>query len=383
MSVRRLTTAIAAGGLLMTFAAGQRSQLRAQDATIDADANIVREVTVRNMFELRTAEIAGKKSSNAAVKGFAGQMQTDHMKINDRLTALVGRDGKPFRIGLGNTQTLGDEVKRLDKLSGVQFDQEYMRSMVAHHQDNVSYFQSAANTAQSSQVRQLLASGLPVLRQHLSMAIQVSGQVGAAPPVAIGPAVPADLPASTPTVPASQNPPVANQNVPEVTKKDRDDLKKDKKFVQEAVADNTLEIRLAQVAQKNATSSDARRLATYMLSDHTAMQKQWLDLAARHGMKLTAGMGRHHLEKAKRLESTPAADFDRTYITMEVQNNQDYAEYFQKEGAASHSAQVRTQAANDLLSIRRHLAGAKKVANLVGVDTAAALRARNLSSYRK
>ncbi len=380
MSMRRLT-AMAAGGLLMTFAAGQRSQLQAQDATVEADANIVREVTTRNLLELRLADIARKKSANPSVKNFAEQMRTDHLKMHEQVTGLVGRDGKPFRVGMGKMQPQVDEVRRLDKLSGTQFDQEYMRSMLAHHPDDVNYFQSAANSAQSSQVRQLLAGALPVLRQHLSMAVQVGGQVGAAPPVATGPAVPAQ-PASTPTLPGNQNPPLAGQNAPVVTQKDRSDAKKDRKFVQNALADNTLEIRLAQVAQKNTTNGDVRRLATRMLGDHTAMQRQWIDLAERHGLNLSAGMGRRHLAKAKRLESTPAAEFDRAYTTMLVQNNQDYAEYFQKEGAATHSAQVRAQAANDLLTLREHLAGAKKVALRVGVDTTAALRARNLSSYK-
>ena len=78
-----------------------------------------------------------------------------------------------------------------------------------------------------------------------------------------------------------------------------------------------------------------------------------------------------------------ATEFDRAYTTMLIQNNQDYAEYFQKEGRATHSAEVRGQAANDLLTLREHLAGAKKVAIRLGVDTTAALRARNLSSYKK
>jgi hypothetical protein len=43
---------------------------------------------------------------------------------------------------------------------------------------------------------------------------------------------------------------------------------------------------------------------------------------------------------------------------------------------------VRSQAASNLATIRQHLAGAKKVALRVGVDTTAVLRARNLSSYK-
>jgi putative membrane protein len=203
--------------------------------------------------------------------------------------------------------------------------------------------------------------------------------------------VPADLPPANPNYPGSQNPPpttsqnqpAPSQNLPVASEEDRKAFKKDIKFVREAIADNTLEIRLAQLAEKKTTQSGVRRLAGRMLSDHTAMQRQWLSLAARNGMNLKPGMGKRHLEKAKRLEKMSAPEFDEAYTIMEIQNNQDYAEYFQKEGKATHSPEVRSQAANDLLTIREHLAGAKKVGVQLGIDTEAALRARNLSSYKK
>ena len=92
--------------------------------------------------------------------------------------------------------------------------------------------------------------------------------------------------------------------------------------------------------------------------------------------------GKRHKAKAKRLEKLSGAEFDKAYLTMQIQNNQDYLEYFQKEGRATHSAQVRNQAAIDLPKIQRHLSEAKQLGTQVGVDTTAALRARNLSSYK-
>lgn len=376
MSIRRLT-AMAAGGLLMTLAAGPLSPLQAQDnATVEADANIVREVSTRNLLELRLADMARKKSANTSVKGFAEQMRTDHLQMHNQLTALLGQDGKPFRVGMGKMEPQLAEVRRLEKMSGNQFDQEYMASMIRQHQDNVRYFQVAGNSARSNQVRQLLAGGLPVLQQHLNMAIQVGSQVGVAPAVATGtPNVPSNVPVANPTLPGNQNTPVASEQ-------ERKDAQKDRKFLVEAVQSNALEIRLAQFAEKNTTHTDVRRLAARMLSEHTAMQRQWLDLAARHGVKLTPGIGPWHLKKAQRVEATPSSEFDRAYTTMLINNNQYYVKSFQKDGHAAHSAQVRSQAENNLITIRQLLASAQQVGTRLGVDSTAALRARNLSSYK-
>jgi putative membrane protein len=376
--------AMAAGGLVVTLTTGQLSPLQAQEgATVEADADIVREVNARNLFEIRLGEITRKRSTNPSVRDFGDRMMTEHSSMHQQWSGLVGKDGKPFRTGLGDQPALNAEVRRLEKVEANQFDREYMASMIRQHQDNVQFFQNSVTSARSFQVRDLLTSGLPVVQQHLNLATQVGSQVGVGAGVAVGnPSVPSNVPVATPTPPAGQNPVVTGQ-APVVTQKDRSDIKKDRRFIQNALADNMLEIRLAQFAQKQTTNGDVRRLATHMLSDHTAMQRQWIDLTARHGMPMSPGMGRRHRDKVKRLERTPAAEFDRAYTTMLIQNNQDYIEYFQKEGAATKSAQVRSQAANDLLSLRAHVAGSKKIGLLVGVDTTAALRARNLSSYRK
>ncbi|MEA2724646.1 MAG: putative rane protein [Gemmatimonadales bacterium] len=385
MSIRRLT-AMAAGGLLMTLATGRLSPLQAQEsASVEADADIVREVTTRNLLELRLADMAKKKSTNASVKSFAERMQTDHLNMHKQLEALVGQNGQPFRTGLGKMEPQLAEVRQLEKLSGNQFDQQYMASMIRHHQDNVSYFQSTANSARSSQVRALLANNLPVLQQHLSLAIQVGSQVGATPAVATGtPNLPSNVPAANPTLPGGQNAPVVNpnlpggQNAPVASEQERKDAKKDRKFLVEAVQSNALEIRLAQFAQKNATYGGLRRLAARIASENTAMQNRWLALAARHGVKLTPGIGPWHLKKAQRVEATPRADFDRAYTAMLINNHQDYVKSFQKEGPDAHSASVRNQAANDLTTVRQLLASAQQVGTQLGVDSTA----RNLSSYK-
>lgn len=405
MSIRTLA-AIAAGGLVMTLASGPLSPVYAQQSnSVDADASIVRELSIRNLLELRLAELAGKKSSNTSVKSFAERMRTDHLELNRQLGALVGQDGKPFRVGLGKMEPQVAELRQLEKLSGSGFDQQYMSSMIRHHQDNMSYFQTTANTAQSAQVRTLVTNNLPTLQQHLSLAVQVGNQVGANTTVATGqnpttptqyPAPPTQYPApptQTPTqnpLPPSQYPqpaqsapaPAPSQNIP-ATRDEIKNVKKDSKFVRNAMADNTLEIRLAQFAQRRATQNSVRQLAQRIESEHTAMQNRWIALGASNGMKLKAGMGRRHTDKAERVEKVGGSEFDRAYVTMLIQNNQDYLEYFEKEGRANKSAQVRNEAARNVPTLRHHQDMAKRIGVQVGVDTTAALRARKLAAYRQ
>jgi len=235
--------------------------------------------------------------------------------------------------------------------------------------------------------------------------VQVGNQVGANTTVATGqnpttqnpttqypapqtqyPAPPTQTQPQTPTqypVPAQSAPsaPAASETTP-VSREDAKEFKKDSKFVREAMADATLEIRLAQVAQNKSTQNNVRQLAQWLQGEHTAMQNRWLSLASRNDMKLKPGFGPRHNAKVKRLEKLSSAEFDRAYLTMQIQNNQDYMEYFQKEGQATRSAQVRNQAAKDLMMIRQHLKEAKTLGAQMGVDTTAALKARNYSAYK-
>jgi putative membrane protein len=379
MSIRRLM-AMAAGGLVMTLATGQLSPLQAQGkGELQADAGIIREVTASNLLEVRLGELTRKMTSHPDVVAFGDRMITDHTNMYQQWNALyqqwtaeVGQTGK-ITPGLGQTQAA--ELKRMEKLSATEFDREYVATMIRHHQENVSYFQNAASSARSSQVRELVASGLPVLQQHLSMALQLGSQFGVAPAVATGnPNVPSNAPVANPNPPApSRYEPVAGDR----------DLKKDSKFIREAVADNTLEIRLAHVAEQKTSDVGPRQLAKRVLDDHTAMQNRWLSLASRNGMNLKPGMGPRHMKKVKQLEKKSATEFDKAYLTMLIQSNQDYVEYFAKDGRGAKSAQVRNLAANDLTLLQQHLSEAKQWGVKYGLDTTAVLRARNLSSYRQ
>jgi len=377
MSIRRLMAG-AAGGLVIALATGPISSLQAQGDDLNKDSKVIREVAADNLLEIRLGAIAKKKATNPAVQQFGDRMVTDHTWMLENWKALVTKSGFPFQPGLRDEQE--QEVKRLEKMSGAEFDRAYMTAMIQDHQNAIVKFQNERNTANSEPVRTRMSSDLPALQQHLDLATQVGSQIGITN-------VAATLPAATPnpTV-ATQNPPAAGSNAPVAAPNaqvNREDLSADRKFIREAVADNVLEVRLAQLAAKNSTDSQVKQYAQRVLSDHTVMQNQWIALASRNGMTLNPGMGARHKKKADRLENLSGREFDRAYMTTEVQNQQDYVEYFGKEGRAARSGQVRDLAANDLRSLELHLNEAKDVGNRVGVDVAAALRARHSAAYRK
>ena len=62
------------------------------------------------------------------------------------------------------------EINKLSKLSGADFDREYMKSMVSDHQKDVSEFKSESKSSRDNDVKSFAAKTLPTLQQHLDLA---------------------------------------------------------------------------------------------------------------------------------------------------------------------------------------------------------------------
>jgi putative membrane protein len=308
--------------------------------SVRADSLFIREVDASNAAELRLGRLAQTRATDSVVKRFAQKMVTDHSEMQREWFAVSSRNGLPFTGTLSPQQQ--QQVTRLERLSGTDFDRAYMAAMVQNHQDNVNAFQNRGRTAQSSEVRTLAERGLPALQEHLALAQQVARQVGAA----------------TPT-----------QVATDTDRGKRGNVNADAKFIREVDADNFLEIRLGRLAEKKARNEAVKQFGRKMVEDHTALQEQWTRMAKNNGMEFKSGMGRRHQAKLTRLEKMSGREFDREYMTLMVQNNNDYLSYFRKEGRGANSAPVRQLVNRGIPVLERHLNEAKQIGARVGADT--------------
>jgi len=147
------------------------------NSVTSADKKFMDKAAQADLAEVKLGQLAQDKSSNQAVKDFGKRMVTDHTNNENQLKGLASSDNVTLPANLdAKDRAL---YNRLSKLSGTQFDREYMQSMVKDHQNDVAEFQRESKMAHDSGVRSYADSTLPVLHQHLSLAQSVSGQVGA------------------------------------------------------------------------------------------------------------------------------------------------------------------------------------------------------------
>jgi putative membrane protein len=118
--------------------------------------------------EVELGKLARDKAMRDEVRQFADRMVTDHAKANAEVHALASSNGVKLP-----TEPDRDHIKDLDKLrklSGPEFDREYMRHMLKDHKDDVEDFRDQAKADKPNDVNRFAAKTLPVLEDHLRLA---------------------------------------------------------------------------------------------------------------------------------------------------------------------------------------------------------------------
>ncbi len=123
--------------------------------------------------EVELGQLAQQKSQSNDVKQFAQKMVADHSQMNDKWF-------KPVAKQLGVSEPKGPskkekkEIEKLQGLSGTDFDNEYIKTMVQDHQKDLKDFQNEADVATDPNVKLVAQQGTKVISQHLELAEQLA-----------------------------------------------------------------------------------------------------------------------------------------------------------------------------------------------------------------
>ncbi|BAZ48018.1 outer membrane protein [Nostoc sp. NIES-4103] len=139
-----------------------------QNNLSSSDRQFINEAAQGGLAEVQLGQLASQRAGNNAVKEFGQRMVTDHTQVNNQLKQLATQKGVtlPTTLDSKNQQL----KQRLSRLSGANFDREYMNQMVQDHQKDVSAFQTEAQQGQDPDVKAFAAQALPTLQEHLQQA---------------------------------------------------------------------------------------------------------------------------------------------------------------------------------------------------------------------
>jgi putative membrane protein len=173
MGVKFFAAAAVTGLLLNAIAAAPSA---AQQGGLAADSSFIATAASLGLMQVQLGKMAQDKATSPAVRDFAKRMVDEYTKTNEQLAAGAKQSGFPHPVVLRQHQQVLDRFFRMGKSS---FDKSYMEEMVNQDRTAVQLFQDEREGGKVASLKQLASQLLPSVQQHLSLATETAGAVGA------------------------------------------------------------------------------------------------------------------------------------------------------------------------------------------------------------
>lgn len=142
-----------------------------------ADQSFMKKAAEGGMAEVALGELAAKQASSEEVKQFGQRMVDDHSKANRELMDLASQKGVTLPSE-PNSQQKAMKAK-MEKMTGANFDRDYVHDMVKDHDKDVAEFEKQSRTAHDPDLKAWAAKTLPTLQEHQKMIHEIANKMGA------------------------------------------------------------------------------------------------------------------------------------------------------------------------------------------------------------
>ena len=132
------------------------------------ETSFVSEAAGGNLAEIKLGQLAAEKATDPKVKDFGNRMVSDHQKANDDLKPIADANGVKWPNQ--PPQDAQATYDKLSKLTGSQFDHQFVAVMVKDHRKVAQLYQQESSQASDPKLKTYISSTLPVVRSHLKHA---------------------------------------------------------------------------------------------------------------------------------------------------------------------------------------------------------------------
>jgi putative membrane protein len=131
------------------------------------DKMFIRKATEGGIAEVKLGQLAAQKGGSDEVKTFGQKMVDDHTKLNSALAQVADSVG----VMLPKTMNKDDQAEydKLDKLSGNDFDVEYLTFMVKDHHKDLHDFRMEAASPADQTLHEAVVKAASVIHEHAVM----------------------------------------------------------------------------------------------------------------------------------------------------------------------------------------------------------------------
>ena len=148
-----------------TAARPQSAKTSAAQALSAADRTFLIKAAEGGKAEVELAQLAQQRASSDDVKALAKRIAEDHQQANHDLEAIAGQKNVSFPDSL-NPEHAALKAK-LEAASGVDFDRQYVGTMIEDHNRDIAEFQHIASQSTDPDIKAFASKTLPTLQEHL------------------------------------------------------------------------------------------------------------------------------------------------------------------------------------------------------------------------
>ncbi len=129
--------------------------------------DFVAKAAVGNLFEVKSSQLALKRSQDADVKAFAQQMIDDHGKTGNDLKAAVAESKMTVKdIPMKLDTKHQKEYNKLNKASAADFNKDYIAAQEKAHKETIALFESYSEEGDSTALKAFATNTLLALNMH-------------------------------------------------------------------------------------------------------------------------------------------------------------------------------------------------------------------------
>lgn len=138
-----------------------------------SDVDFVKKAATSDMTEIETSKVALNKATKPDIKKFAQEMIDAHTKLSSEMGALAKAKNIPLPP---RDSSIDDKVKKLNGLSGADFDKEYLKIQLDGHKDASKLFHNDGPKLKDAQLREAAVKATPTIDSHLQHVEHLTGK---------------------------------------------------------------------------------------------------------------------------------------------------------------------------------------------------------------
>jgi putative membrane protein len=166
----------AIAGLALSAIVGVAPAAAQRATTLASDSTFMQAAASIGLLQAKLAKLAQDKGTSTAVQELGKRLEIAYAKTNQELAAAAKQAAFPSPTLMRQHQQI---FNRFDHMGKGSFDKAYTEQVVSDHNEAVRLYQDEAESGRIASLKQLAANMLPAAQEHLAVATETAGSVGA------------------------------------------------------------------------------------------------------------------------------------------------------------------------------------------------------------